>query len=291
MKRRRSISSLFQEDYCLNTAGYDPLFPGIRVHSFCHSRMKPDMKLSSHQSFFILISIILSGRKDYLTSEGDHIVRQKNYFQIADLNNKQEDSTYRLRHDLERYFILVEVNHVLRQILSKLFPAGLPQFQPENPARLISCFEDVRKVLRKKGTTDDYLLSAMCFKLLTEAAAQNTNPIQYKEKFSRALRYLDNKFCDPALNRREVAEHVGISVVMLGKLFQQNIHTTFGQYLLSLRMEKAVQLLEFSEKPISAISTQCGFATASYFTKVFRKEFQVTPAGYRTKIRKENQQK
>ncbi len=285
MKKFRSQSANYREDYLLNTSEFDRDAPGIHLHSFCHSFVLRSVSQQQYQ--LIQVSMILSGVSEIVTGEGERVTRPTNFFVIRDLNEMDMNFQYRQKMMLERYFILLDVNRLLRSLLNELFPAGLPQFILSDPARLKSCFEDIRKCLRKKGPPDDAMLGGLVFRLLSEAAAQNTGGTRVRETLSAALRYIDNKFCFPTLTREQVAGYAGISVVALGKLFRSGMGTTPGKYITALRLEKARHLLEFSELPVVQIAEQCGFSSGSYFTKVFREHMNCTALEYRL-ARREN---
>jgi len=53
-------------------------------------------------------------------------------------------------------------------------------------------------------------------------------------------------------------------------------------YVNFYRIERAAYLLITSSLPVTAVGLECGFAEASYFTKVFQKYKHVTPKQYRT---------
>ena len=282
MKKRRSFSPDYQENYLLNNSEFQPGWYGIRVHSFCHSLLLPNFTPDEYARPFILVSLILSGEDNYIDSDGDRILRKPGFFAIADLN-QSHPKTYRRRHPLERYFVLLHVNRFLRDLLVRLFPAGLSHGQAPNPARLKRCFEDIRKVLRKPGETDNVLLGAMGFRLLTEAAEQFSPHSELPDALNLALQFIDNRFCDPELTRTAVAEAAGISVVSLGNLFREHLHTTVNHYITDLRLDKAKHLLENGKLPISELSAQCGFSSSCYFARVFKEKNGILPGDYRRK--------
>ena len=281
MKTRHSHSAEFREDYWMNDSEYRPGEPGIRLHSFCHSFLSPQWQPVVQRRQYIQVSMILSGKSEYINSDGDLISNPTNFFHISDLNTADENRINRQKITLERYFILLHVNRLLRSVLNEFFPAGLPEFMPSDPAHLKNCFEDIRKCLRKKGPTDNAVLGALVFRLLTEAATQNTAGPRVRETLSAALRYIDNQFSIPTLTRDKAAAAAGVSVVALGKLFRSGMGTTAGKYITLMRLDKARHLLEFSELTVAQIAEQCGFSTGSYFTKVFRTHVGRTPLEYR----------
>ena len=52
-------------------------------------------------------------------------------------------------------------------------------------------------------------------------------------------------------------------------------------YLISRRLSEARHLLETTDYPIAKIAQAAGFSSQSYFSQVFRKELNITPAQYR----------
>ena len=124
MKKRRSFSPDYQEDYLLNNSEFQPGWSGIRVHSFCHSLLLPNFTPDQYKRPFILVSLILSGGENFVDSDGDRIVRKPGFFSIIDLNQNKAP-IYRRRQSLERYFVLFHVNRFLRGMLDDLFPSGL----------------------------------------------------------------------------------------------------------------------------------------------------------------------
>ena len=278
MKKHRSSSPEYREDYLLNNSEFRPGQTGIGLHSFCHSLLLPNFTPDEYIMPFILVSLVLSGEDNYINVGGDRILRKPGFFSIIDLNSN-EASSHRIRHSLERYFVLFHVNRFLRGVLDDLFPAGLPKGQAPNPARLKRCFEDIRKVLRKPGETDNILLGAMGFRLLCEAAEQFTP--NSPDSLNLALQFIDNRFCGPELTRTAVAEAAGISMVSLGNLFRTHLHTTVNHYITALRLDKAKHLLEKGELPISEIAAQCGFSSPGYFARVFKEKNGILPGKYR----------
>lgn len=282
MKKHRSSSPEYEEDYLLNTADFCPGQTEIRIHSFCHSLLLPGFRASHGRMPYIQASLILSGEEISIDPDGDRVVRRPGDFSISDLN-LMNFSQFRKKLRVERYFVLFRVNRFLRSVLDDLFPAGLPKGQAPNPARLKRCFEDIRKVLRKPGETDNILLGAMGFRLLCEAAEQFSPHSDLPDPLNLALQFIDNRFCDPELTRTAVAEAAGISVVSLGNLFRTHLHTTVNHYITALRLDKAKHLLENGKLPISETAAQCGFASSCYFARVFKEKNGILPGQYRGK--------
>lgn len=67
------------------------------------------------------------------------------------------------------------------------------------------------------------------------------------------------------------------------RTFRTCLHTTPLNYLQNLRLQNACTQLVLSRRSVTEIAADCGFASLSYFGKVFRRAFGCTPAAYRAK--------
>ncbi len=67
-------------------------------------------------------------------------------------------------------------------------------------------------------------------------------------------------------------------------IFKKYLKDTPTNHLISYRLKKASQLLQFSNLPISEVATTVGFQSISYFTKVFHKNYGLTPKEWRHKF-------
>jgi AraC family transcriptional regulator len=86
---------------------------------------------------------------------------------------------------------------------------------------------------------------------------------------------------DAALTIAELSEVVNLSTHHFSELFRRTIGLTPHQYVLKIRIERAMVLLQSTHQPIVNIAQQVGFQTQSHFTRIFRGHTQMTPKQYR----------
>lgn len=101
----------------------------------------------------------------------------------------------------------------------------------------------------------------------------------------RAIEYMQNNLAHPIPVSR-LAETIGISQTVLTKSFNRLFQCSPTQIWQRLRMEHAQWLLINTNKQIAAISDECGFYDASYFTKSYKRFFGTTPQQTRQDNRK-----
>lgn len=82
---------------------------------------------------------------------------------------------------------------------------------------------------------------------------------------------------------KELAEYLNLSESYLSKLFHQEMGISLSQYILDLKIEKAKNLLQYSDYNIVDIANYLSFSSQSHFIQVFQKKTGLTPHRYRTK--------
>lgn len=76
----------------------------------------------------------------------------------------------------------------------------------------------------------------------------------------------------------QVAEFVSVNPSYLSYLFKKETGITFLQYLTNIRLQKACQLMTADPAlSLEEISIKCGYHSASYFHKIFRGKFGMSP--------------
>lgn len=78
-----------------------------------------------------------------------------------------------------------------------------------------------------------------------------------------------------------LADRFYISRASLTKSFKNITGITIVQYLTTVRIRKACNLLKNTDDSITEIAQECGFGNVTYFEKVFRRIHGMTPRQYR----------
>ncbi|MCD8077201.1 MAG: response regulator [Lachnospiraceae bacterium] len=84
-----------------------------------------------------------------------------------------------------------------------------------------------------------------------------------------------------AVTLEQTAEQVGLSPAYFSTQFRQMEGRTFSDYLTSVRMEAARELLATTTMTNYEIASRIGYADEKYFGKVFKKEVGIRPGEYR----------
>lgn len=103
-------------------------------------------------------------------------------------------------------------------------------------------------------------------------------------RMKEMIRFIQQHFPEP-LRTADVADAAHISERECYRLFQSRIGLTPAEFLLSVRMRQAVELLYYTQKSVLEIAVETGFGSSSYFGKRFKEQFSLSPGQFRTRRR------
>jgi len=89
------------------------------------------------------------------------------------------------------------------------------------------------------------------------------------------------KNIESKLSLDDVANHVYLNASYLSRLFRQEMGTTFIEYVTSLKIERAKELLDQTTYSLGEICEKLSYDNQSYFIKVFKSHVGKTPNKYR----------
>lgn len=104
---------------------------------------------------------------------------------------------------------------------------------------------------------------------------------QNRNVLKQAVDFIDGHYMDEEISLNKVAHVANVSANHFSALFSQNMGQTFIEYLTSLRMSKAKELLRCTSKRSSEIAGEVGYKDAHYFSYLFKKTQRMTPSEYR----------
>ena len=96
-----------------------------------------------------------------------------------------------------------------------------------------------------------------------------------------AVDFIDEHYMDEDISLNTAANVANVSSNHFSALFSQNMGQTFIEYLTTLRMNKAKELLRCTGMRSSEIAGEVGYKDAHYFSYLFKKTQGMTPSDYR----------
>lgn len=95
--------------------------------------------------------------------------------------------------------------------------------------------------------------------------------------------------------RRQYAQHIYLADIAAAahvsksealRCFRATVHTTPVEYLIEYRLATAARILKTENMKISDVAERVGFENISYFCRVFKRKYGLSPGQYRLNIRR-----
>ena len=103
----------------------------------------------------------------------------------------------------------------------------------------------------------------------------------------RIMAFINNNLDDTDISNEDLADNVGISRVHLHRKMKELTGQTPHDFIRSIRLKKASQLLKRGDISITEVVYACGFGSAASFSTIFKKQFGISPREYMMKTREE----
>jgi two-component system response regulator YesN len=102
------------------------------------------------------------------------------------------------------------------------------------------------------------------------------------DDLSRSINeWIEQEYANPDLNLNSISSKLGMTPAYISRLYKQFTLNSLTDVINDVRMNKAKELLLHTAIPITEIATKTGFTTVSYFFRMFKRNFSVTPTDYR----------
>ena len=98
-----------------------------------------------------------------------------------------------------------------------------------------------------------------------------------------ASRIIRDRACH-GISVEQVCELAGCSRSTLDNLFRKHLGRPVALEVRRIRLNRGMRLLENSSNSIEGIARECGFLSATYFCRFFKRETGSTPASYRSAL-------
>lgn len=157
------------------------------------------------------------------------------------------------------------------------------RFSPILPAteHTKECLLDIYSLIKDSRQLDASQMSLKLYTLLMElfqaGSAESSNSI------ADAIDYIGSRYQEK-LTVEEVARHVHLSPSQFSRKFKRQTGTSPYDYILTVRLARAKELLKNTSLPISEIADETGFASDSNFIYFFKRQEGISPLRFRRMV-------
>lgn len=132
-----------------------------------------------------------------------------------------------------------------------------------------------------------FVLLSRALKTEWENSIRDKSP-KLKELIQAAISYIKNNF-ERDISLEDIARYVFLSPGYFIRVFREVTGTSPINYLLKLRIQRAMELLAETDDRIVDIALSIGFSSQQRFNEIFKKHNGITPTQYRRSVKKHEQ--
>ena len=276
--------------------GYDPGFPYTAIDCRFDGYSGPCVDWHWHAT--LEINVCASGVLKTSTQRGEYIVREGDAV-LVNANVLHRNEAYEgapgvrvQTHMFDRSLVaaaeLPQRRYVAPVVECTLLDA-LPLFRKNAEHRAV--LEALDRAFEAAGEEKDGYELEICGLLnrawqgvyalaLPVIGARQPLPRMETARLKQMLGFIREHYAED-ISPADVAASAGVCERECFRCFRQELGTTPLATLTDFRLRKAAELLRETDRSVSDIAAACGFATSSYFGKVFRRRMNLSPLAYR----------
>lgn len=103
-----------------------------------------------------------------------------------------------------------------------------------------------------------------------------------KEFVEKATQVVLAHLSDAGFNKDTFAKEMGVSTSLLFKKLKTTTEMSIVNFIRSVRMNKAFDMVKSGRYNVSEVADKCGFSSVGYFSTVFKKHFGKSPTDFKT---------
>ena len=107
---------------------------------------------------------------------------------------------------------------------------------------------------------------------------------RYEDRIAEITNYIRRNY-SKSISLTDLADQLYLSTAYLSRFFKKHIGMNFIDYVNGIRLHYAIDDLLYSNKSITRIALDNGFASSTVFNKVFKEEYDMAPSTYQKKMR------
>ena len=153
-----------------------------------------------------------------------------------------------------------------QKILNKLRQASVLQQESDTEFQTRNLFSEIWLLLLEEIRQMDEISSSV----------STVN----QERLLTMMSYIQENYQEK-VSLKHIASSAMISPREALRCFQNGIHETPFEYLIEYRIEIAKKLLKSTKLSITEVAQETGFSSSAYFSKIFKRECNMTPLEYR----------
>ena len=160
---------------------------------------------------------------------------------------------------------------------------------PENPVYNVKNRYEIEDILEKiynlsysQMYSDKLAILSHLYNFFSVLLSEKSN-ISPKD-YAAEVKELIRKNFDKDISIEQIATRLSVNKNYLTRVFKEKYNMTIKDFLINIRLKRAMVLLKETDADILKISNSVGYSDQLYFSRIFRKKTGLSPSEYRKKL-------
>lgn len=167
--------------------------------------------------------------------------------------------------------------------------ADQPVYRPESPALAASTRDTMLYITDHSEASPLCLIGHLCLFLdlliRSSASRREVRGVSLRDFYMQeAVTYIERNY-QRELTVEEIADACRLNRSYFSKLFKENMGCPPQEFLIRLRLSKAMEMMKSSNASIGDISAACGYPNQFHFSRAFKKRYGLSPREWRNQNR------
>lgn len=262
-------------------AEYDLNAINVEIHYHNHRICTPDWVITQRITPFINFTYVVSGEAEFVINDVRYTVKSGDLVCVQ--KGSKESATVNPDNLMECYAVNIFVKSAYGEDIPLPFGTVTHIGIHED---LIGYFQNLTAVwllrepcYRLNARAIFMLILARCHQLIFSSDYSRNSNKNNQKRMDIVLQYILSHYTEP-ISIKEMAKMTNLSPLYFGTLFKKETGKTFREYLNTIRINQAKNLLKSGLYNVSEVAVNCGFSDLFYFSKVFKKYCGLSPSEY-----------
>jgi AraC-like DNA-binding protein/quercetin dioxygenase-like cupin family protein len=266
-----------------------------------HGNPQPPNEMHSHKGFWELV-VVYKGSGIHCTEDGEYAVRAGDVFVIKGEQQhgyKNPRGLYLKNICFSPSHLLIQAKHVKKlpgyHVLFTLEPKfrrahqfeSRLQLAPEETSHVMALISLIEKELGGKLPGYEYTITAFFMQMVSflcrcyaHTSRMRTHSLA---RMARVISFLETHYAEPVeLADLQASAHMSSSALL--RNFKEATGFSPIDYLLRVRISRAIELLRNEDATVTDTAFAVGFSDSNYFARQFKRLMKLSPSEYRARM-------
>lgn len=145
----------------------------------------------------------------------------------------------------------------------------------------VELFLQLEEMMREMTPYSQRRMLSVAIDILARAGCRNEEINSSTRIVGKFIAMAQKDYADSGVNVNTLADRLGVHRTTLSRQFHQSMLIAPGEYLMQLRLQRALSLLRETNLPVCRVGEMVGIGHRAYFSRLIRNVTGMSPKAYR----------